>query len=211
MLLCVKTVFDPENVDSYCELSTDLYNAEKMPVPFTKNGSHFTILYPDVDDKMMFKTGYKFRLLCSQTQFLHANINNISELEVSCAGNNKLLYNGYNYTYDQLECKLIPKSELVVTNRICQGNYKYRVASVGFRAVDGIIVLYKVCFDLNTKNALYTWYELKSPYEKYINWFLVDSDIEVPFNASKQLYGDMDMGKLYTFEEQVRPKIILVH
>jgi hypothetical protein len=186
-----------------CLISTQEENASKMPIPYMKNGTRLVIMYPDIDGLLNIKHDITFKLLCANSRFKHKDLNQTSEVEVKCVVDAQLLYNNRLYRYNDFECESMPKSELVVTDKKCQSN-NYTVAEVGFRSDEGLIVLYKICFDLKTKNALYTWYDARVPYydisQKYKK--------RPSFHKSKELYGSIDVNKKYTVKEQVRNRII---
>lgn len=187
-----------------CVLPIRGKNAVKMPVAYAKNGTRNYFLYPDVEGLLVLKYNFTFKLLCAQSRFADPNLNGVSEAEVTCMLDRELLYNGYPYKYEQFECESMPKSELVVTDKTCQS--EHTVVSVGFRALDELVVLYNVCFDMETKNALYTWYDARLPYHNVTQVY----HKRPPFIKSKELYGKTDVNKLYTVKEQVRDKIILL-
>lgn len=186
-----------------CLISTLGEKALKMPIAYMNNGTRLVTMYPNKEGLLNIKQNISFKLLCAKSRFIHDDMNQKSELEVKCVRDSQLSYNDRVYRYEDFECKSMPKSELVVTDKKCQSN-NYTVAEVGFRSDEGLIVLYKICFDFMTKNALYTWYDARVPYyeisQKYKH--------RPSFNKSKELYGYIDVNKKYSIKQQVRNRII---
>lgn len=194
-MLCRNIV---ENSD--CFLSVSDSDALKMPIPFTKNGKRYAIIYPDAKGSLNVKNGLSFKLSCSTSKFASNAIrqNDTAEALVTCVGNDLLLYRRETYRYADFRCDDMPKSELRVTGELCQPA-NYTVAAVGFRTDRAFLQLYSMCFDKSTKNSLYTWYDARSPY--YDNH--QKNSKRPSFIKSKELYGKTDVNKKYTLKEQV--------
>lgn len=191
---------DPDEPEDYCLLSTVEDNAATMPIPFRKINNKLDILYPDLEEKLQFRRGEKFKLLCAGTRFLHVNLVERTELEVTCAGDNKLLYGGKLYDYQQLECEFMPKSSVVVTDQKCH-TANHNVVKVGFQSNSGLIELYNVCFDSDTQSTLYTWYDTRNPFEEINQEF----NQSLTFFAPEELYDEnsLFMDEMYNIEGQV--------
>ncbi|KAL5234659.1 hypothetical protein ACI65C_002069 [Semiaphis heraclei] len=170
-----------------------------MPISFTSNGKHQAIIYPDAKGRLNVGRGRSFKLSCATSKFAAKEFQNdgFSDLLVTCVGGDVLMYQGETYRYAYFQCDNMPKSELRVTDDKCQ-SANYTVAVVGFRTDFAFLRLYAMCFDKSTKNSLYTWYDARSPYydnhQKYSKRPL--------FNSTKELYGNTDVNKKYTFKEQ---------
>lgn len=172
-----------------------------MPIPFTSNGKRYSIIYPNAKGRLDVKRGLSFKLSCATANFASSELrrNGSSDALVTCAGGDVLAYRGQTYRYEDFQCDGIPKSELRVTGDLCQ-QANYTVAVVGFQTDRAFLRLYAMCFDKSTKNSLYTWYDAREPY--YDNHQRYSK--RPSFIKSKELYGNTDVNKKYTFKEQVR-------
>lgn len=192
-------IFIGEN-DKDCSLCVAEKDQPKMPISFTSNGKHQAIIYPDAKGRLNVGRGRSFKLSCATSKFAAKEFQNdgFSDLLVTCVGGDVLMYQGETYRYAYFQCDNMPKSELRVTDDKCQ-SANYTVAVVGFRTDFAFLRLYAMCFDKSTKNSLYTWYDARSPYydnhQKYSK--------RPSFNSTKELYGNTDVNKKYTFKEQV--------
>ncbi|XP_060870689.1 uncharacterized protein LOC132945082 [Metopolophium dirhodum] len=171
----------------------------KMPIPFTSNGKRYAIIYPNAKGRLDVKKGRSFKLSCATAKFASSELqrNGTSDALVTCVGSDVLEYRGRTYRYEDFQCDGMPKSELRVTDDRCQPA-NYTVAVVGFQTDRAFLRLYGMCFDKSTKNSLYTWYDARAPYydnhQKYSK--------RPAFIKSKELYGNTDVNRKYTFKEQ---------
>lgn len=181
-----------------CLLSVSDRNALKMPVPYVSNGLHASIIYPNKEGRLHLKIGRSFKLSCAKSKFASTDLMGESEALVTCVGGDKLLHGRRTYRYEDFACSAMPKSELRVTGETCQPE-NYTVATVGFPTKHRFIDLFKICFDKSTMNSLYTWYDARSPY--YDNHQVMKNRPQ--FARSKELYGNIDVNKKYTINQQV--------
>lgn len=174
-------------------------NALKMPVTFTSNGKHSSLIYPDNKGRLNIKYRHSFKLACTKSNFSSASLrNNGGEALVTCAGGNSLVYRGRTHEYADFKCNSIPKSELMVTGDVCQPE-NYTVVAVGFKTKYAFLTLYKVCFDKSTKNSIYTWYDPRLPY--FNNHQKMKT--RPAFAKTNALYGNTDVNTKYKVGEQV--------
>ncbi|XP_025194442.1 uncharacterized protein LOC112594053 [Melanaphis sacchari] len=186
-----------ENYD--CSLWVNDNDAPKMPIPFTSNGKRYSIIYPDAKGRLNVKGGHSFKLSCGTAKFASDAIrkNHTADALVTCVGDDVLAYRGHTYPYAEFQCDGMPKSELRVTDELCQSG-KYTVATVGFQTERAFLRLYSMCFDKSTKNSLYSWYDPRFPfYDNHQKYSKRPS-----FTKSKELYGTTDVNKKYTLKEQ---------
>lgn len=194
-----KEINRPVKNDDDCSLWVAEKNQSKMPIPFTSNGKQYAIIYPDEKGRLHAEKGRSFKLSCATAKFASSELrrDDSSDALVTCVGGDVLAYRGQTYRYAAFQCDGMPKSELRVTDEVCQPA-NYTVAVVGFRTDRAFLRLYGMCFDKSTKNSLYTWYDARSPYydnhQKYSK--------RPSFNKTKELYGNTDVNKKYTFKEQ---------
>ncbi|XP_015375167.1 PREDICTED: uncharacterized protein LOC107169802 [Diuraphis noxia] len=187
-----------ENEDD-CSLWVAEKDQPKMPIPFMTNGKHYSIIYPNAKGRLDVGRGRSFMLSCATSNFAASELRNgdFSDVLVTCVGGDVLMYKGHTYRYAYFQCDDMPKSELRVTDEKCQPA-NYTVAVVGFRTDFAFLRLYGICFDKSTKNSLYTWYDARSPY--YDNHQIYSK--RPSFSKSRELYGNTDVNKKYTFKEQ---------
>ncbi|VVC35734.1 Extracellular Endonuclease, subunit A,DNA/RNA non-specific endonuclease [Cinara cedri] len=199
---------DEHNIKTY---SADYYDAKdcrlsvadnavalKMPVPFRRDDLHrHSIIYPDSDGRLRVKFLHGFKMSCTTAgKFASADLSNVTEVLVVCAGDNSLWYLGREYAYADFVCNREPRSELTVTDETCQGDGV--VVAVGFQTESAYLGAYRVCFDKATKNSLYSWYDSRSPYYDQHQ----SMKKRPSFVASRQLYGNTNVNKLYTVAQQ---------
>lgn len=79
--------------------------ALKMPIPFTTNGKRHSIVYPDDKGRLPVRYGKSFKLSCATSEFASAELRNVSEVLVNCAGGNQLRHRGKT-------CKCVEISQL---------------------------------------------------------------------------------------------------
>lgn len=142
-----------------------------QPIPFTMNK---TSAFPSVihpNEKRLLFVRYKdsFNMACVGSKFIapiKLSEKNISEITIHCI--NKT-YIGYEYNgklqtheFDEFRCEKVPKPTMKLTNERCQ-NMNHRVAEVGFQTKHFFLKSYSVCFGLESKNALYSWYLVECP------------------------------------------------
>lgn len=175
-----------------------------MPVPFSKkNAEFFTLLYPNMNDMLVIEKGEAIGFLCAKTRFIHLNLEHLSELEVRCVGNNKLEFKGLQYYYEQFECKSMPESEVINTDKKCQFDlYSYNI--VGFRTETAVIPIYAFCFDSLKMQTAISWH---FPLDPTTSMFQEYSTERHPFIKSDDMYNFMDMDAIYAVENQVRHRI----
>lgn len=68
-----------------------------MPLLFTTNGPHNTVVYPDDKERLRLEHGQSFKLSCTTAKFALADLQEASEAQVTCEGNDRLGYKGRTY------------------------------------------------------------------------------------------------------------------
>lgn len=178
----------------------------RMPLLYTVDDQrrHGTLVYPDKNGNLNTEHDANIVLSCLSTNFTLDIINDINEIVVTCIGGNRLRYNKKAYYYHEFECKHVPRSTTLVTNRVCQPNNN-TVIRVGFQTRNLFFPLYNVCYDMTNKNSLYTWFNLRIPFYDHhqhrprLRFFHADEEIfnNVPIEKSYSKYKQVSIS-LYT-------------
>lgn len=88
-----------DNEPAECLLSATGEQALKMPIPFTTDGTHNTIVYPNGKGHLHFEYGQRFRLSCTTAKFEAADLQEAGDAQVTCEGDDRLGYKGRTYRY----------------------------------------------------------------------------------------------------------------
>lgn len=136
-----------------------------MPLIYTVDDQrkHGTLVYPDKEERLIIGHGVHFVMSCISSNFTLDILRDTTEILVSCMGGNRIRYNKNIYYYFEFECQFVPRSSMIITNRVCQPNNN-TVIRIGFQTRNLFFPLYDVCYDLVNKNSLYTWFKLRIPF-----------------------------------------------
>lgn len=164
-----------------------------MPIPITANTSDPQLIIPNVNGNLIIKQNQYIKLACTNSHFVSPIFNRkVNEITVKCLNQTYLEYHNKPYKFKRFICNEIPRANLELSKVNCQNNSNYRILEVGFNTRGKIIKLYRICFDLQTRNPLYAWYNLQSPYSKrrQVSRFR-------PFFIKTKIYNDMNLNKFY--------------
>lgn len=135
----------------------------KMPILFTYRTPR--IIYPGKDGIIRIRNNLLFKMSCAGTSFMTPLSSGITEATVKCVNGSLVEFRSRYHQLNTFSCKNVPIPLLVLTNRTC--NEKYNVLRVGFQTKKKFLNSYKICFDMERKNTLYTWNYVQGPlYEK---------------------------------------------
>lgn len=126
-----------------------------------------TVIRPDKNGYLFFKHNNTYKLACSENGFKLPVPFPFSEITVRCV-NGYFKYMGKMFKFDKFSCQVTPKPKLVRTERNCQEKEFHKIYKIGFQSRETFLNLYRVCFDTNLNNTLYSWYFVNTPmYEHY--------------------------------------------
>jgi len=162
-------------------------------VPIVQFNERYEIIYPNKNGYLELNTGINFYLSCSNSNLvINLMIMEFNTIQVTCYGNDEVLYNGYIYKFGQFLCRDIPKSDIIVTPNSCK-TLLDKIVYVGFRMGNVFLPQYGFCFDTIKMISHYTWYEGRTPY--------INSQVEygpIPeITGSPNLYHNVDVRSRY--------------
>lgn len=136
-----------------------------MPLVYTTDSQRTqgTLVYPDQEERLIVEHGVHIVMSCISSNFTLGIINSTNEIVGTCVGGNRIRYEKNIYYYFEFECQYVPRSTMIITNRVCQPNNNTLIR-IGFQTRNLFFPLYDVCYDLINKNSLYTWFKLRIPY-----------------------------------------------
>lgn len=70
-----------------------------MPILFTTDGPRNTVVYPDDEGCLRLKKGQSFKLSCTTVKFVSKDFEEVSDVQVTCEGGDRLGYKGQTYRY----------------------------------------------------------------------------------------------------------------
>lgn len=141
-------------------------DGNNMPIPLVmSNIGKSTVIYPDEHGKFTVRHKTEFRMSCAGSNFTSPTGIGHENLVTTCF-NGSLVYNGKNHEFHQFKCKRNPHPTLLFTNKRC-AIINNRVINVGFMTIFGFKTLYKVCFNVNFKSALFAWHFVDPPINNY--------------------------------------------
>lgn len=171
------------------------YEDYNMPIPLT-NTTKPKVLYPDENRYIHVKQFDWFRMSCAGTKFQYPLNFNTTDLVLRCLGKNLFEYEGKTFTWSRLKCAEIPKPAAVLTKKKCLN--KYSVVKIGFHSLSDFVHTYQVCFDMWTKNPLFSWYSVKTPY-----YDMRQISVIRPEFTKSQIFGEVDIDSFYNRQVSV--------
>lgn len=175
-----------------------------QPIPFTMNktSSFPSVIHPNVERSLFIRYKDSFNLACVGSKFIapvYVSQQNISEVTVHCKNTSYIGYESNGvlkyHEFDEFRCEKVPKPTMKLTNERCQ-NIHHRVAEVGFQTKHFFLKLYSICFELEKKNPLYSWYLVECPLYRHRQTSKTRTNFTKPV-----LYDEIDPEKEY--KEQV--------
>lgn len=132
-----------------------------MPLIYTFNKTVNTLIHPDRRGKIVVSYNETFRMACVGSKFGFPTRYSV-EIIVRCLNTSYIEYKHKTVEFNKFRCTGVPKSTMRRTNHTCQIESN-KVFDVGFQTKTDFLVVYKICYDLKTKNNLYSWYTVVSP------------------------------------------------
>lgn len=133
----------------------------KMPVIFTYNKTISTVIRPDRRGKIVVSYNETFRMACVGSRFGHPTRYR-SEIMVRCLNTSFIQYKHKTVEFNKFRCTAVPKASMRETNLTCQTSDN-KIFDVGFQTQTEFLIVYKICYDIVNKNALFSWYTIITP------------------------------------------------
>lgn len=171
-----------------CKLKVP-YEDYNMPVPIT-NSTNPTVYQQDLNRTIHIKQFEWFRMICAGTKYQYPLYFNKTDLLVRCLGKDLIEYEGKTYLWDKFRCEKIPKATAILTKKKCLN--RYSIVKIGFKTQDSFVNTYKVCFDMWTKNTLFTWYTVKTPH-----YDVRQITVTKPTFTKSPLFGEVNIEAFY--------------
>lgn len=164
----------------------------RLPIPFTL-AFRPSIIVPDAYGNLFIRHNTSFKVTCTTAKFQMPSIRHETDIKLTCIEKNFLLFNHKVYKFSDFRCITVPRSRFLLSNFKCQEK-KYTLGAVGFQANTKFLMLYNICFDINTKSNIYSWFRINAPYRNELQYPSPERPV---FIKTKQMFGTIDVNAEY--------------
>lgn len=177
----------------------DGYNLSSMPLLYSLDGNErASIVYPNHKGNLTVDSSTRVVLSCLSSKFVLPALREHRDITVTCVGGTKFRFLNHTYDYADFICLHQLRSSILVTKQKCQPRNS-TVIRIGYQTRRYFFTLYKACFDMKSKDTLYTWFYARLPYFNNVQ----ERKRIRRFFRYKELYEYLNINKAYMKFHQV--------